>query len=154
MIEAITFSLPVSIGSVRKDRVALIVWLQDKLSQAGLRITGPYEGRYHIKGLIALTLRFPTLPPHRTRSSTRTGRNGLAAEAPAGAGLWPISCLRSSILTPHTSRGWSSRKCMDSNREARPDPWALVNCRRDSKDPQFQGAHCPHSQIGSKIAYS
>ena len=31
-MEAITFSLPASIGSVRKDRVALIGWLQDKLS--------------------------------------------------------------------------------------------------------------------------
>jgi hypothetical protein len=94
--EAITISLPASIGSVRKDRVALIVWLQDKLSQAGLRITGPYEGRYHIKGPIALTLRFPTLPPHSTRSSARTGRNGLVAEASAGAGLWPISCAGAS----------------------------------------------------------
>ena len=27
--EAITISLPVSIGAVRKDRVLLIVWLQD-----------------------------------------------------------------------------------------------------------------------------
>jgi len=27
------------------------------------------------------------------------------------------------------------------------DPWVLVNWRQ--KCPQFQGAHCPHSQIGS-----
>jgi hypothetical protein len=96
--EAIAISLPVSIDAVRKDRAALVEWLRDELSQAGLRLTGPYEGRYHLKGLIALT-------------------------------------LPSSILTPHTSCGWSSRKCMDSNREARPDTWALVNWRQ--KGPQF-----------------
>jgi len=32
------------------------------------------------------------------------------------------------------------------------DPWALVNWRQ--KGPQFQGDDSPHSQIGSKNAYS
>ena len=66
--EAITFSFPASIGSVRRERVLLVEWFRDKL-----------------------------------------------------------------------------------NHEARPDPWALVNVRR--KGPQLRGAHSPHSQIGSKIAY-
>jgi hypothetical protein len=50
--KAITFSLPVSIGSVRKDRVFLVEWLRDKLAEAGTEIKGP----------IALTLRFATVP--------------------------------------------------------------------------------------------
>jgi hypothetical protein len=60
--EAITISLPVSIEVGRKDRVLLVEWLQDEPTQASLRITGPYEGRYHVKGPIALTPRFATLP--------------------------------------------------------------------------------------------
>jgi hypothetical protein len=60
-------SLPVSIDVKRIDHVLTIEGLKDKLNQAGLRIAGPYEGRYHVKGPIALTMRFAILPPHSTR---------------------------------------------------------------------------------------
>ena len=36
--EAITISLPVSIGSVRKERVLLVEWLEDKLAKTGTTI--------------------------------------------------------------------------------------------------------------------
>ena len=36
--KAVTFSLPVSIGSVQNDRVLLVEWLKDKLPEAGTLI--------------------------------------------------------------------------------------------------------------------
>jgi hypothetical protein len=46
--EAITFFLPVSIDSTRKDRVLTVEWLQSKLAETGTQIP---------------TLRFATVPP-------------------------------------------------------------------------------------------
>jgi len=43
---------------------------------------------------------------------------------------------------------------MDSNREARPYPWGLVNCRRDSKIRNSRALTARIAKSAPTIAYS